>query len=129
MTVRKIIHVDMDAFYASVEQRDNPQLRGKPVIVAWRGNRSVVCAASYEARQFGVRSAMPAVRAEHLCPNGVFMPPDFPRYRAVSHQVHEIFKRHTELIEPSSLDEAYLDVTENPTQVIFTPSLLSLQKV
>lgn len=113
MTARKIIHVDMDAFYASVEQRDDPQLRGKPVIVAWRGNRSVVCAASYEARQFGVRSAMPAVRAERLCPNGVFLPPDFPRYRAVSHQVREIFFRHTDLIEPLSLDEAYLDVTEN----------------
>jgi DNA polymerase-4 len=115
MTVRKIVHIDMDSFYASVEQRDNPQLRGKPVIVAWRGNRSVVCAASYEARQFGVRSAMPAVRAERLCPNGVFLPPDFRRYRAVSHEVHEIFKRHTELIEALSLDEAYLDVTENKT--------------
>ena len=115
MTGRKIIHIDMDAFYASVEQRDNPQLRGKPVIVAWRGNRSVVCAASYEARQFGVRSAMPAVRAERLCPNGVFLPPDFLRYRAVSHQVREIFKRHTDLIEPLSLDEAYLDVSENKT--------------
>jgi len=112
-TRRKIIHIDMDAFYASVEQRDDPQLKGKPVIVAWRGNRSVVCAASYEARQFGVRSAMPAVRAERLCPNGVFLPPDFARYRAVSHQVREIFKRHTDLIEPLSLDEAYLDVTEN----------------
>lgn len=105
----------MDAFYASVEQRDNPQLKGKPVIVAWRGNRSVVCAASYEARQFGVRSAMPAVRAERLCPNGVFLPPDFIRYRAVSRQTQEIFKRHTDLIEPLSLDEAYLDVTENKT--------------
>jgi DNA polymerase-4 len=113
MTVRKIIHIDMDAFYASVEQRDNPHLRSKPVIVAWRGSRSVVCAASYEARQFGVRSAMPAVRAERLCPNAIFLPPDFPRYRAVSHQVREIFKRHTDLIEPLSLDEAYLDVTEN----------------
>jgi DNA polymerase-4 len=117
MTVRKIIHIDMDAFYASVEQRDDPQLRGKPVIVAWRGNRSVVCAASYEARQFGVRSAMPASRAERLCPNGVFLPPDFPRYRAVSRQTHEIFKRHTDLIEPLSLDEAYLDVTENKTRL------------
>ena len=112
-TGRKIIHVDMDAFYASVEQRDDPQLRGKQVIVAWRGNRSVVCAASYEARKFGVRSAMPAARAERLCPNAVFLPPDFPRYRAVSRQTHEIFKRHTDLIEPLSLDEAYLDVTEN----------------
>ncbi len=103
----------MDAFYASVEQRDNPQLRGKPVIVAWLGNRSVVCAASYEARSFGVHSAMPAKRAERLCPDAVFVPPDFTRYRAVSRSVREIFKRHTGLIEPLSLDEAYLDVTEN----------------
>jgi DNA polymerase-4 len=115
MRVRKIVHIDMDAFYASVEQRDDPQLRGKPVVVARRGSRSVVCAASYEARRFGVRSAMPAVRAEHLCPNAVFLPPDFPRYRAVSGQVREIFKRHTDLIEPLSLDEAYLDVSENKT--------------
>jgi DNA polymerase-4 len=115
MGVRKIIHVDMDAFYAAVEQRDDPQLRGKPVIVAWKGKRSVVCAASYEARAFGVRSAMPAVRAQRLCPDGIFVPPDFPRYRAVSKNVHEIFKRHTDLIEPLSLDEAYLDVTENKT--------------
>jgi DNA polymerase-4 len=115
MRVRKIVHIDMDAFYASVEQRDDPQLRGKPVVVAWRGNRSVVCAASYEARKFGVRSAMPAVRAERLCPNAVFLPPDFPRYRAVSREVREIFQRHTDLIEPLSLDEAYLDVSENKT--------------
>src|SRR5499425_1817758 len=115
MSVRKILHIDMDAFYASVEQRDDPALREKPVVVAWRGKRSVVCAASYEARKFGVRSAMPAVRAEHLCPGGVFLPPDFPRYRAVSHQVREVFKRHTDLIEPLSLDEAYLDVSENKT--------------
>jgi len=113
--VRKIVHIDMDAFYASVEQRDNPQLRGKPVVVAWRGSRSVVCAASYEARKFGVRSAMPAVRAERLCPSAVFLPPDFPRYRAVSRQAREIFKRHTDLIEPLSLDEAYLDVSHNKT--------------
>jgi len=111
--VRKIVHIDMDAFYASVEQRDDPNLRGKPVIVAWKGNRSVVCAASYEARRFGVRSAMPAVRAERLCPEGIFIPPDFTRYRAVSQSTREIFKRHTDLIEPLSLDEAYLDVTEN----------------
>src|SRR5437763_1253459 len=115
MPARKIVHIDMDAFYASVEQRDDPQLRGKPVIVAWRGNRSVVCASSYEARRFGVRSAMPAVRAERLCPGAVFLPPDFPRYRAVSRQAREIFKRHTDLIEPLSLDEAYLDVSENKT--------------
>lgn len=110
---RKIIHVDMDAFYASVEQRDAPELRGRPVVVAWRGARSVVCAASYEARRFGVRSAMPAVRAERLCPEAVFVPPDFNRYRAVSRAVREIMARHTELIEPLSLDEAYLDVTRN----------------
>src|SRR5271170_5138957 len=113
--VRKIVHVDMDAFYASVEQRDDPALRGRPVVVAWRGNRSVVCAASYEARSFGVHSAMPAIRAERLCPAAIFVPPDFTRYRAVSHSVREIFKRHTDLIEPLSLDEAYLDVTENKT--------------
>jgi len=103
----------MDAFYASVEQRDDAQLRSKPVIVAWQGKRSVVCAASYEARAFGVHSAMPAVRAERLCPSAIFVAPDFTRYRAVSNSVREIFKRHTDLIEPLSLDEAYLDVTEN----------------
>ena len=113
--VRKILHVDMDAFYASVEQRDNHELRGKPVIVAWQAKRSVVCAASYEARTFGVRSAMPAVRAQRLCPQAIFVPPDFTRYRAVSRSVHEIFKRHTDQIEPLSLDEAYLDVTQNKT--------------
>jgi DNA polymerase-4 len=112
-TTRKIVHVDMDAFYASVEQRDNPEFRGKPVVVAWKGKRSVVCAASYEARQFGVRSAMPAVTAERMCPNAIFIPPDFTRYKAASQGVREIFQRHTDLIEPLSLDEAYLDVTEN----------------
>src|ERR1700678_610030 len=117
-TRRKIVHGDRDAFYSSVEQRDDPDLRGKPVIVAWKGNRSVVCAASYEERQFGVRSAMPAVRAERLCPEGIFIPPDFTRYRAVSQSTREIFQRHTDLIEPLSLDEAYLDVTENKTGLL-----------
>jgi len=115
MSGRKIVHIDMDAFYASVEQRDNPELRGKPVVVAWRGKRSVVCAASYEARRFGVRSAMAATHAERLCPEAVFIPPDFTRYKAASRAVREIFLRHTDLIEPLSLDEAYLDVTENKT--------------
>jgi DNA polymerase-4 len=115
MSVRKIVHVDMDAFYASVEQRDNPELRGKPVVVARRGKKSVVCAASYEARRFGVRSAMAAKYAEHLCPQAVFVPPDFTRYKAASRTAREIFLRHTDLIEPLSLDEAYLDVTENKT--------------
>jgi impB/mucB/samB family protein len=102
----------------------HPELRGKPVIVAWRGNRSVVCAASYEARRFGVCSAMPAVRAERLCPEAIFVPPDFSRYRAASHLTREIFKRHTDLVEPLSLDEAYLDVTENKTGL---PTLSVLQ--
>ena len=104
--MRKILHIDMDAFYASVEQRDDPTLRGRPVVVAWRGARSVVCAASYEARVFGVRSAMPAVRAERLCPDAVFVPPDFTRYKAASRQVRDIFLRHTDLVQPLSLDEA-----------------------
>ncbi|MFB9067303.1 DNA polymerase IV [Pseudofulvimonas gallinarii] len=111
--MRRIVHIDMDAFYASVEQRDDPALRGRPVVVAWRGRRSVVCAASYEARRFGVRSAMPAVRAERLCPDAVFVPPDFTRYKAVSRQVRAIMERYTPLVEPLSLDEAYLDVSQH----------------
>ena len=103
----------MDAFYASVEQRDNERLRGKPVIVAWQGTRSVVCAASYEARVFGVRSAMPLGRAKRLCPQAAFIPPDFSRYQTASRAAREIFAQYTDLIEPLSLDEAYLDVTEN----------------
>jgi DNA polymerase-4 len=105
----------MDAFYASVEQRDDPALRGKPVVVAWPGKRSVVCAASYEARRYWVRSALPALTAERLCPEAIFVKPDFVRYKVVSQAVRGIFQRHTEMVEPLSLDEAYLDVTENKT--------------
>ncbi|MBV7485849.1 DNA polymerase IV [Bordetella sp. BOR01] len=114
-STRKIVHIDMDAFYASVEQRDNPALRGLPVVVAWEGPRSVVCAASYEARRYGVHSAMSVARAQRLCPDAVYVPPDFNRYRDVSRQVRQIFACHTDLIEPLSLDEAYLDVTVNKT--------------
>jgi len=110
---RKIIHVDMDAFYASVEQRDNPELRGKPVAVGYGQARGVVAAASYEARKFGVYSAMPSVTAKRKCPDLIFVPPRFDVYKSVSRQIHEIFAQHTKMIEPLSLDEAYLDVTEN----------------
>jgi DNA polymerase-4 len=110
---RKIIHIDMDAFYASVEQHDNPELRGKPVAVGGSRERGVVAAASYEARKFGVRSAMPSVTAKRQCPDLIFVKPRFDAYKAVSLQIREIFAEHTHLIESLSLDEAYLDVTEN----------------
>ena len=114
---RKVIHVDMDAFYASVEQRDNPELRGKPVAVGSSAARGVVAAASYEARAFGVRSALPSITAKRKCPDLIFVPPRFDVYRAVSTQIRAIFAEHTDLIEPLSLDEAYLDVTENKQRI------------
>lgn len=110
--VRRILHVDMDAFYASIEQRDNPDLRGRPVAVGRGSGRGVVAAASYEARVFGVRSALPSHMALERCPELVFVPPRFEVYRAVSAQIHAIFRQYTQLIQPLALDEAYLDVTE-----------------
>ena len=110
---RKIIHVDMDAFFASVEQLDNPELRGKPIAVGGGESRGVVAAASYEARKFGVKSAMSGVLAKQKCPNLIFVKPNFARYKEVSHQIREIFYDYTDLVEPLSLDEAYLDVTDN----------------
>ena len=111
--VPKIIHIDMDAFFASVEQRDHPELGGKPVAVGGSRKRGVVAAASYEARRFGVRSAMPSVTARRKCPQLIFVRPRFEAYKAVSRQIHAVFRRYTDCIEPLSLDEAYLDVTEN----------------
>lgn len=112
-TDRKIIHVDMDAFYASVEQMDNPELRGKPVAVGGSEIRGVVAAASYEARKFGVRSAISGVLAKKYCPHIIFVRPRFDRYKEISRQIHKIFHDYTDLVEPLSLDEAYLDVTQN----------------
>jgi len=113
LPIRKIIHVDMDAFYASVEQMDNPELKGKPLAVGGSGTRGVVSAASYEARKFGVRSAISGVIARRLCPELLFVRPRFERYKEISKQIRTIFFDYTELVEPLSLDEAYLDVTEN----------------
>ena len=110
---RKIIHIDMDAFYASVEQRDHPELRGKPIAVGRAEERGVVATASYEARRYGVRSAMSSQKAKRLCPSLIFIPGRMDVYKAVSRQIHEIFHEYTDLIEPLSLDEAFLDVTEN----------------
>ncbi|WP_420315945.1 DNA polymerase IV [Ekhidna sp.] len=109
----KIIHIDMDAFYASVEQLDNPELKGKPVAVGGNSQRGVVAAASYEARKFGVKSAMPSAKAAKQCPHLIFVPPRFPRYKEISYMIREVFFEYTDLVEPLSLDEAYLDVTEN----------------
>lgn len=124
--VRKILHVDMDAFYASVEQRDNPDLRGKPVAVGGSAARGVVAAASYEARAFGVRSALPSVTAKRRCPDLIFVKPRFEVYRAVSAQIREIFAEHTDLIEPLSLDEAYLDVSKNKQNISVATEIATL---
>lgn len=113
MSERKIIHIDMDAFYASVEQRDNPELCGKPLAVGHAEERGVVAAASYEARRYGVRSAMSSQKAKRLCPELIFVPGRMNVYKTVSQQIHDIFHTYTDIIEPLSLDEAFLDVTEN----------------
>jgi len=120
---RKIIHIDMDAFYASVEQRDNPELRGKPVAVGGSRERGVVAAASYEARKFGVHSAMPSITAKRKCPDLIFVKPRFDAYKAISLQIRDIFAEYTPIIEPLSLDEAYLDVTENLKGIVLATQI------
>lgn len=119
MAERKIIHVDMDAFYASIEQRDNPQYRGKPLAVGYAGERGVVSAASYEARRYGVHSAMSSIRAMRLCPNLIFVPGRMSHYKETSLQIRDIFHDYTDIIEPLSLDEAFLDVTKNKKEMVF----------
>jgi DNA polymerase-4 len=127
LPIRKIIHVDMDAYYASVEQMDNPDLKGKPIAVGGGGRRGVISAASYEARQFGVKSAMSGRLAEKLCPNLFFVRPRFDRYKEISQDIRKIFYDYTDLVEPLSLDEAYLDVTEN--KIAFPSATLIAQKI
>ncbi|HZG26403.1 MAG TPA: DNA polymerase IV, partial [Chitinophagaceae bacterium] len=128
--MRKIIHIDMDAFYASVEQRDNPDYRGKPVIVGGlpEGRGGVVAAASYEARKFGIRSAMPSKKAAQLCPHAIFVRPRFDVYKEISRKIRDIFRRYTDLVEPLSLDEAYLDVTNDKQGIGSALEIASLIK-